>query len=319
MNYILYGSQYLLIKKQINNIIKNTLESSDEFNTIFIDFEKTSFSEVCDTMLSLPLGVDKQVVVIDNSCFLQKDSNSDKDISLKINDIIQDNDDTTNVIFIVRSSLVNDKDVLYTRILNNGKVFECKDLTKDEWPLYIEKYLKRKGYTIDKNALVELNARIDNDLNVFSNEVAKLILYKDDNKNISLKDIQTMVSKPVESNAFALSNALIKKDYETALSVFNDLKLLGYKYTDSLIPMIANSFRFISQVKYLYNQGYNYKEISSLLKCHEYRVKVSLKNSQYINTTYICESLEKLFILDNKIKSSQIDCLYGLELFIINF
>ena len=128
-----------------------------------------------------------------------------------------------------------------------------------------------------------------------------------------------MVAKPLEDNAFEISNALLKGDNGTAISVYRDLKLQGQRLVDSLIPMLANQFRFISQVCYLDSKGLNADEISKQLTTSVGRVKITLKNSRNISRKQIAGALEKLFNLDSQIKSGQIDRSYGMELFLINF
>ena len=101
-------------------------------------------------------------------------------------------------------------------------------------------------------AVSELANRVDGDLYRFMNEAQKLVLYKD---KITVADVCLMVNKPLEDDVFQISNALMRGDNATALSIFRDLQKLGSKATDTLIPMLGTQFRFISEVCFLDEKG----------------------------------------------------------------
>ena len=128
-----------------------------------------------------------------------------------------------------------------------------------------------------------------------------------------------MVAKPLEDDAFQMSNALLRGDNGVAISIYRDLKLLGQKFVDSLIPLLANQFRFISQVCYLDSKGLEKEDIAKELSTSPVRVKITLRNSRNFARKQIAGALDKLYNLDSQIKSGQIDRSYGLELFLINF
>ena len=128
-----------------------------------------------------------------------------------------------------------------------------------------------------------------------------------------------MVAKPLEDDAFQIANALFKGDNSLAISIYRDLKLLGGGLVDSLIPLLASQFRFISQVCFLDERGLEKREIASQLGVQEFRVSIALKNSRYLSRRQIAHVLDDLYSLDFQIKSGQIDRSYGLELFLINF
>ena len=142
------------------------------------------------------------------------------------------------------------------------------------------------------------------------------MLYKD---HITLVDVTLMVAKPIEDDVFQISNALFRGDNAAAIDIYRDLQKLGSRATDTLLPMLGNQFRFISQVGFLYEKGFSVSEIAQELKANEYRVKISLGNYHKLSRTRIARALDTLYNLDVKIKSGQIDRFYGFELFLINF
>ena len=314
MNYILYGELYPMIRKHLNKILKERLGEIDDFNVTKIDFEESSLDEIEYESSSLPLGYEKKAVVVDNAHFLTKDVEQ-KDES-KVLEILKKSQDDIDLIFIHRDSNVDKKGKIFNIIKENGQVLEFLNIEKDEWPIYIKKYFKNKNVEITSEATNELANRVDGDLTRFINEAEKLCLYKN---SITLTDVALMVSKPLEDDAFQMSNALFRGENGVAISIYRDLKLLGQKFVDALIPMLASQFRFISEVCFLDSKGLEKEEIASELSVSPVRVKIALKNSKNISRKQIANVLDKLYNLDLQIKSGQIDRSYGLELFLINF
>ena len=314
MNYILYGELYPMIRKHLNKILKDRLGETDDFNVTKIDFEESSIDEIAYEASSLPLGYDKKAVVVDNAIFLTKEvSESDEE---KVMEILKKSTDDIDLIFILRSDKVNKNGKIFNYIKEHGQAFEFLNIEKEQWPLYIKKYFKNKNVEITSEAVEELSNRVDGDLTRFINEAEKLCLYKN---SITLADVALMVAKPLEDDAFQMSNALFRGDNGAAISIYRDLKLLGQKFVDALIPMLASQFRFISEVCYLDSKGFEKEEIASELGVSPVRVKIALKNSRNISRRQISNALDKLYNLDMQIKSGQIDRSYGLELFLINF
>ena len=314
MNYILCGELYPMIRKHLNKILKERLGEPDDFNVTKIDFEESSVEEIAYEASSLPLGYEKKAVVVDNAEFLTKDADPKQEA--KILEILEKSTSDIDLIFILRNDKVNKNGEIFNYIKENGQVLEFLNISKDEWPIYIRKYFKNKNIEITSEAVNELANRVDGDLTRFLNEAEKLSLYKN---SITLADVALMVAKPLEDDAFQMSNALFRGDNGVAISIYRDLKLLGQKFVDALIPMLASQFRFISQVCFLDSKGLEKEDIAKELSTSPVRVKIALKNSRNISRRQIANALDKLYNLDLQIKSGQINRSYGLELFLINF
>ena len=314
MNYILYGSQYHMIRKHLAKVLKECVKEPDDFNTIKIDYSESSMDEIIAEASMMPLGYDKKAVVVDNATFLTKEGKAEE--KEKLLECIKANPDEINCIFILRSDKLDKNGEIAKYVDSIHGVFEFLDLSKEQWPVYVKKYFKNREVEIESAAVNELVARVDGDLTRFVNEADKLCLYKN---SITLSDVLLMVAKPLEDDAFQMSNALFKGDNALAISIYRDLKLLGSKATDALIPMLATQFRFIAEVCYLDVRGLDKAQIAKELGASEGRVYMALKNSRYLSRRQIAHALDDLYNLDVQIKSGQIDRSYGFELFLINF
>ena len=314
MNYILYGEQYPMIKKRLKKVLDERLGEVDDFNVVKFDYAPDKIDEIIDEASMLPLGYEAKAVVIDNASILEPKSN--KEIVEKFVSLLENSSESINIIFVLRNENLDDKNPIVTHIKENGQIFQFLNLKKEEWPRYIAKYFKERNVEIDPKAVDELALRVDGDLMRFVNEAEKLCLYKD---HLTLTDITLMVNKPLEDDAFQITNALYRGDNAAALSIFRDIRLLGSNSTDGLIPMLGSQFRFASQVMFLSSRGLDQKEIAKQLNANEWRVKITLGNCRRLSRRQIAHALDDLYYLDYQIKSGQINRFYGLELFLINF
>lgn len=314
MNFILYGEQFPMIKKRLSKILKERLGEPDGFNVAKFDLDETDPSEIVSEAELLPLGYDRKAVVVDHCAFLGNGGNKEqREIFTKL---IENSSDEIDLILIHRSGTIDDKLPLVQQVKENGQIFNFVNLKKEDWPVFIKKYFKEHNVEIEPAAINELALRVDGDLYRFMNEAQKLVLYKD---HINIADVALMVNKPLEDDVFQISNALIRGDNATAVSIFRDLQKLGSRATDTLIPMLGTQFRFIYDAAFLYEKGLEKGQISRQLGTSEVRVSIALKNSRSLSRTMLAHALDDLYQLDYNIKSGQIDRFYGFELFLINF
>ncbi len=303
-----------MIKKRLDKILKDRLGEIDDFNVSKYDLENANLDDAIDDAYALPLGYDRKAVIFDNVTFISKGAK--KEDVKKVMELISIPNDDIDLLFIIREEDVDKKSPIYELVEKDGHVYNLMDLSKDDWDKYVRKYFSDRDVKIDNDAVSELILRVDGDLNRFINEADKLCLYK---KEIKLVDVVLMVAKPLEDNAFEMCNALLRGDNAIALSIYRDLKMLGSRATDSLIPLLSSQFRFISQVFYLYAKGFDANEITNELKANRYRVIQSLKLRSHLKFSDIFHALDDLYNLDLNIKSGQVDRFYGFELFLINF
>ncbi|MDD4103968.1 MAG: DNA polymerase III subunit delta [Erysipelotrichaceae bacterium] len=320
MVYLIYGNQTPTIRKRLNAILKERLPDRDEMNYVKYDGSLTLIQECINDANSLPLGYEHKVVVVESCYFLMKpkprnkiESDQDYDTLRKF---IATPSEECDLILVVSSSDVDKTSDIYKEILKSGKVFEIIDPTSDQWNAYVGHYCRDvKKLKIDNDALYELSQRTSGDVSLFQNSVAVLELYTD---HISYDDVLKMVARPLDENAFLLFNYLVQKKTSEAVGLFRDLKVANVEPV-TLISMLANQFRLLNQISYLYNKGFESNAIASELRINPMRTQIMLRSVRSISQANIRKTLDDLFNLDVQIKSGLVDRFYSFELFLINF
>ena len=323
MIYLIAGKQNIRLKSQMKSIVKKSIKEIDTMNFVKYDATYTLVQEIVDEANYLPLGYDNKAVVVDNCYFLLKEKGktkieSDQDYDKLIN-YLNHPDEATDLIFLVNTSDsdIDSKNLIYQTIEQNGQIITLNEPKENEWQQVVAHYFKEKWpeTTIDSDAIYELARRTEGDYASLFNNGSKLALYTN---HIRFEDVTSMVTRPLEENAFLLFNYLIDNKNIEAVTLYRDLKTSNVEPV-TLIGMIANQFRLLNRVSHLAKQGMNQDEIAKELNINPIRAKILRKNTFVISQKRINQTLEDLYQLDLQIKSGLVDRYYSFELFLINF
>ena len=320
MIYLVYGEQFPLVSKRVKKIINSILvDGIDEFNYVRFNAKEMTVQDLVYECSLLPFG-DHKVVRVDNPYFLGsiRDKISiekDQKYSVLENYINQPNE-YVDVIFVLESKSVNKKNDIYKLIEKKGKIFFEEGLSLETLNQTAKIYFQKKGVMISDEAINLLLERTGDNVSRFIQEADKLALY---GKEIDVDDVHIMVPVPLEQNAFNICEFLITNQINKAIKVYRDLLVLKEEPV-RLIALLASQFRLYTQISYLYTiEKNNQDDVASQLKIHPYRVKLMCRNLVRISYFQLLLVLEKLYQLDSKIKSMEVDPVIGLELFLVNF
>jgi len=207
MVYFIYGNQSVRIKSQLKAIVKKAIGETDELNFARFDFLQTPIFEILDEASYLPLGCEHKVVVVDNAMFLGKDKFKDKlnapeDFEELKNNILG-KDENIDLILLLSSSNIDSKNDIFKLINEKGKVFYLEDPDAKQWIEVVKMYMEKLCANIDFDALKELSDRTSGDYASLYSNGQKLALYTD---HITYKDVELMVTRPLEDNTFQIFN-----------------------------------------------------------------------------------------------------------------
>lgn len=312
--YLIFGLEDYLIKKELNKIISDSNVLSD--NIIRYNLDEVNVSLALEEASTVSMFDSKKVVICEGCTFLtgenKKEVNHDIDSLIRY---INNPFDDVYLIFVVRKEKLDDRKKIVKELKKLSTVIECQKRESHNLNNYIRDYIKDNGYNITNEGVLKLIERASPNLSNLINECDKLFLYKENDKNITVGDIENLVFKNIEDNIFELTNAVMNKDKKRIINIYKDLLLMGEEPV-KLIVMISNQLRLILQVKLMTKNGYKEREMAGIIGEHPYRVKLALSSSFTINE--LTNFLKELERLDFKIKSGQIDKNFGFEIFLLN-
>ncbi len=311
MLYLLYGTENYLIKKEIDKILN--ANSIEKINVSEYNLEIDNFKDIIEDANTISLFADKKAIIVNNSyLFTGKSIKNENDPELFLDYFKNVNPDSI-IIFIVDSVKLDERKKIVKEIKKIGTV---KDFNKKNDLTDILKNMF-EGYNISIQDIRFMIDRCGNNLDILSQEVNKIKIYKDEDKNITKEDIINLTSKNIDIDIFGFVDTIVNKNKNKALEIYKEMLINGEEPIKILV-ILANQFRIIYQAKELYKQGYSGNDIATMIGIHPYRIKLALKKAINYNSDTLLDYLEKLADLDYDIKIGNIESSLGLEMFILS-
>jgi DNA polymerase-3 subunit delta len=311
MLYLLYGTENYLIKKEIDKILN--ANSIEKINVSEYNLEIDNFKDIIEDANTISLFADKKAIIVNNSyLFTGKSIKNENDPELFL-DYFKNVNPYSIIIFIVDSEKLDERKKIVKEIKKIGTV---KDFNQKNDLTDILKNMF-EGYNISIQDIRFMIDRCGNNLDILSQEVNKIKIYKDEDKNITKEDIINLTSKNIDIDIFGFVDTIVNKNKNKALEIYKEMLINGEEPIKILV-ILANQFRIIYQAKELYKQGYSGNDIATMIGIHPYRIKLALKKAINYNSDTLLDYLEKLADLDYDIKIGNIESSLGLEMFILS-
>jgi DNA polymerase-3 subunit delta len=310
--YVFYGEEDFLISKAILEIKNNNKDGQ----VVTYDLSQTNISDLLEDASSLSLFGGKKIIIGYNANFLSGNPAKDS-IDHHLNDLdryIDNPNPDSIIILVVPSDKLDKRKSIVKKINEKADVREFNKLSEDEMVKYAKNIFSNHNYQTTFKTLNILIDKVGNNLYLLNSECEKLMIYKMEDKIIDETSVEEMVDKYDFDNIFTLTDAIIRKDINTSLILYQEL-LKRNEEPIKIIVMLANQFRLIFQVKRLSSKGLSESQIARELDVHPYRVK--LAKEVKLNDKELLHFIELLADLDENIKMGKINKDVGLELFIL--
>lgn len=307
-NYLLESEDSYLISMKIRELIDRLAFKDSPIHSY--DMEEVPLSNALEDLDTYGLFSEKKVVIISHIEMLPTDGN-DKEIKHLLRYL--NNSLTTILVIITARKLNNAKKI--TKELK--KCLDYISLTTNAVD-FVKKELQ--GYTLESGVVKTLIDYTLEDIGRLHQECDKLKLYRFDSKKIMLRDVEELVVKKLGDSrdlTFEFVKALASKDKKRALDRYHELE----KYSIDAIPLIgllASQFLIMYQVKILEKRTTLIQEIADILEEKVYRIQKTRELTKYYSEKELRVMLKKLADMDLKIKSSDADGNFLIELFILN-
>lgn len=321
--YLFYGCEGLLIREAIAAMRKKLLNPSFEsLNFIKLENSSATADMIMNACETLPFFDDRKIVLVNDCDFFKGKKGGGEDTSAdsgnqELIKYLSTIPQTAVLIFTTGDSIDKRKKI-YSTIKKNGDIAEFSPLKGQEMLSWIEKVFRRSGKKISKTNAIYFNENVSGDLENFSREIDKVCSFAGGKIEISREDIDSVVSKSLESNIFKLVDFISLRRPDRALSILNDL-ILDSQPVPVILAMIIRQYRLLLNIKLMQEKGYSPADISHTLKIMPF-IEISLsKISQNYAPSQIEDRLKQCLDADISIKKGKMDQRTALESLIVAF
>ena len=305
MIYLLYGTKDFQIKEEIKKLSKNI----DNMNITQYDLNNDALEIALEDAKTISLFSNQKIVIIDNANMFTGSTSKDSEL---IENYLNNYNDNTILILIVHNEKIDTRKKI-TKLIK--KVGQVKEFNEDlNCTSLVKKLLK--DYNIEDKTIKLFIDRVGNNPLIIQNEINKIKIYKNEDKNITSEDILNLTIKLIEIDIFKLIDYIVQKNKEKALELYYEMLKMNEEPL-KIVVILANQFRIMYQAKELIKKGYSEKDIASILKIHPYRVKLAIQNSRNYKSETLLKYLNDLADIDIGIKTGKLNKDLALELFIL--
>ena len=298
--YLITGQEIFLEEYYLKDLINCVTDAnSDDFNTMVISRESTDELTVSSFVDSYPLMSEKKILILKNTGILKKATDEEKRFWPKL---LEDIPDYAVIVFYENE--IDKRSVIYKAIAKNGYIADFPYQSGSALNAWVTKIFKSNGKQIDSDMTEYLISSCNPGMLSIKTEIDKLISYKKENPIITKQDIDTLVTKSLESKVFDMAEDIVKGDVKSAQKKLDDIKKLNSKPIE-LIPAIFSKFSNYKKIKLLEHMPAS--KIAINIKAKEYFVKRDLSLLKNVTLKQINNVIKLCQNTDYRIKSGQSD------------
>lgn len=307
-NFLLESSDGIVLDKKIDKIISSTNFSNASKSSY--DIEEKDLSDALEDLDTYSFLNDKKIIIIKNPFYNYNEK--------KFNHLLKyiDNPNPDNLLILVCEKL--DSRLTATKKLKSSKNIEILKLEVNPYQ-YVKNILK--DFKIGEDTINLLVEKCKGDITRLDSECNKLMLYKDNSKEITNTDVSNMVIEKLgESNEilFSFVNSLLSKDTTNSFKYYKDLTKYNID-SNSIIGLVTSQTRLIYQVKTLADKGLSNELIKDTLGVKSVFQIKKIKNYIYqYSYKELANLISSLALVDLNIKSGKLDANMAIDMLLIN-
>ncbi len=292
--YLLQGEEPYFIDQVSNYIEKNVLTDAEKsFNQTVFYGKDTEPQTIAEASLRYPMMADKQVIIV-------KEAQSMKNIENLVH-YAEKPMSSTILVLNYKYKKVDARTKFFKVVREKGVVLTTKKIYENQVPAWIDKYLKKSGYTIDPQAGQILTSSLGTELSKVANELDKLIIAVKDTTRITPEHIEKNIGLSKDFNLLELQDALGSKNIFKANQIINYFGANSQQHP--IQKTTATLFGFYSKIfAYHFLKDKSERAAVQKMGAHPFYVKKIIAASKKYNPTKLYEIMGILREYDLKSK-----------------
>ena len=263
----IHGQQYLL--KQSQDLITSFLlgqnsykKNQDKFALETLEGGSVTMGEIIEQVSTFSFFLSKKIVLVKNiPLFAVRSKGSEIIFSQsELDHFIKfiEKGIPENHYLILTTNSADKRKKIFKEIKKKALIIDCQvatgsrkadiDEQRAVFQTITQKILSKARKNLEPSAFILLVELTGFDLELFSRNLEKLIIYAGTNPNITKADVNNVICRDKTDPVFSLTNALIEKDAKKTLFYFNSLLNKNFHILQ-LLKSLENQIRKLLMVK----------------------------------------------------------------------
>jgi len=263
----IHGQQYLL--KQSQDLITSFLlgknpykKKQDKFALETLEGGSVTMGEIIEQVSTFSFFLTKKIVLVKNIPLFEVRSKGSGIIfsQSELDHFIKfiEKGIPENHYLILTTNSADKRKKIFKEIKEKALIIDCQvatgsrkadiDEQRAVFQTIAQKVLSKAKKNLEPSAFILLVELTGFDLELFSRNLEKLIIYAGTNPNITKADVNNVICRDKTDPVFSLTNALIEKDAKKTLFYFNSLLNKNFHILQ-LLKSLENQIRKLLMVK----------------------------------------------------------------------
>lgn len=296
--YIFSGEERFFIDEGVKVVKDKFLDAGlRDFNYDAYSAGDVDASNVINSAETLPVMAEKRVIVVKDA-----DEWGAKDKEIIVGYL---KNPSTSTCLILTASKLDKREKFFNSFDKSGVVILCQPLYKDGLKKWIIQQIRKGGKAIDKDAVDMLVEVSGNEMLSLNSDIDKLILYCNDRKNISVKDVGAVSGSMRSFTVFEVVNAIIDRRLKDAVISLHRAIDDGEPPV-RIFYFILREFRMMLKAKTAISRGKSNEEAAKLAGVPPFKVKEFSQKVNKISRDDLFKLFDKLIDIDSRLKGSSL-------------
>jgi DNA polymerase-3 subunit delta len=297
--YYLFGEDSYslsLAVKAIEDTVNPLITSDFDKDVCYSD--DRNLQDVINIARAFPFGSQKKLIIF-------KDAEKIKD-KKPLENYISSPPDFTVLALVHNGKITNLTSSPFNLLLENGFLFEAKELKGENLIEWVKELIASKGMQITtENAMLLADISGDNRA-IIENQLVKIITFLSDKKEITFNSIKEVTASFKEHSIFDLQNSVFQKDKASALKIAFNILGQGQEAT-YIINMLTKSIIGLSQIRELNEKKVPDTEAAKIIGTHPFYLKNFQRAAVLFTNNDLMKAAEALLKADISTKTTSTD------------
>lgn len=301
--YMVHGSEYYL-SRQFFDRLTSTLADPDSLDSMTLDFQEVGMSVVLDEANTFSFFSDTRVIIVEKADFITSQSGTklDKHDEEALLDYIASPNTATILVFVCQEDGLDKRRKIVKALQKQAVWVDVMPMDQAAVEQFVANQLQYHQVDMNRQAFRELLERVNYQLTLAMGEMTKLQTFQQSGQALTREIIQQLVPRTLESDVFKLSNAVVNKQIDQAIQIYQDLILMKHEPI-ALHALLVSQFRIFIQVRIMMEQGVNQPTIATHLGVHPYRIKLASQNARGLTLEELLSFYQELVQVDFQMKT----------------
>ncbi len=309
MLIFLYGPDTYRSKRKLSEIIEEYKKvHRSGLSLVFFDGGDLKLASLKEAIRQTSMFDEKKLLIISNV-------SASQDFREKFLENPEFFESLKDTVLFYEENEIPAKDKFFAFLKSKAKAQNFQLLQGENLKKWVKQELAGFKAEISPEALTKLVDSVGSDLWQLSNEINKLVSFREKERKINLEDVELLVKPKIETAIFKTIDAIAQKDKKQALLLIHR----HLKKGDSplyLLSMINFQFRNLLAVKDLMERRQPYNAILKAVKLHPFVVRKSYYQAQKFSLAELKKIYRKIFQADLDIKTGKVNPETALDLLI---